>query len=219
MIAPIGYDKQEQNSGRQVMNLLLATLRGKHPTGKGLDTPEEFQMELLRLGKEEHIKIQRAGAQPLDESPQGVRRMADSLARAVLRAGDWVISGQRGETGMVYDLAYGRKGEQVLLALGGSVPLARWQEEAQYYWFVTLSFQRPSKPLRAEHLSPAETCWLQRRLNTLLETALSVDGSFGPETQGALEKFREKRRRENCFCADPLEEELAELLDLTGTPW
>lgn len=225
MITPIGHTNTEQDSGRQVRYLLLSTLRGKEPAVEAApaETLEEFQQELLRLGKEEHLKIQRASTRPLEEVPPGVRRMAESRARAVLRAGDWVISGRRGERGMEYDLAYGLAcglvGEQVLLALEGPVPLARWQEEAGHYWFVTLTFPRPEKPLRAETLSPVEICWLQRRLNTQLSTKLAVDGEFGPETRAALAQFQEKRRQKQRFHADPLEEELAELLDLTGTPW
>ncbi len=220
MITPIKSGKHETDSGRQVMDMLLTTLRGKGVSREAAraETPEQFQTQLMRLGKEEHIKIQRGSCQPLDNAPEEICRMAQSRAKAVLRAGDWVIFHRAGAEGPEYDLAYGLEGETVLLAGGRRLPLSRWQEEARRYWFVTLTFSRPKRPVPGEPLGRAETCWLQRRLNLQLGTQLAVDGDFGPETAEAAEQFRKKRRRKTGFCEDPLEEELAEFLDLTGAP-
>lgn len=205
MITPIGYEKTEAGSGGQIIKMILATLRGKGAKGKAprVETPEQFRKLLGTMERKEHIRIWRGSRQALGDVLEGVRRTVHSQAKAVLRAGDWVISGRSGEKGMEYELAYGLEGETVLLAGGRKAELSQWQGETEYYWFVTVTFRRPKKAAQAGNLSPAETCWLQRRLNHQLGTRLAVDGSYGPETAKAVEQFRKKWRQETGVCADP----------------
>lgn len=211
---PMSNVPLEEGSGR-VEALLLWTLRGKTKGAyPNTDDLERFQRQLYRLCREEGIRYRRTNRQPMEQEPASVQRTIAAKVRAALRAEDWVICARNDGEELHFDLAYGLEGDRVLLDGQREMPIEEWQRQAIYYWIVTLTFPALEPPFRGENTSRVELLWLQRQLNWILDAHLPMSGEYTPETAQAVEAFRRRMERKAGGYLEPLEEDLAQRLEI-----
>jgi hypothetical protein len=134
--------------------------------------------------------------------------------RGTLRAGDWVICARSDGEKFHFDLAYGLEGQRVLLDGDREMLWEEWHQSAVYFWLVTLSFPAIQPPFRGADTSRVEMLWLQRQLNWLTDAHLPMNGVYTPETAQAVERFRCRIREKEGGYIEPLEEDLAQRLEI-----
>jgi hypothetical protein len=172
-------------------------------------TPEQFHTSLAKLSRAYYLRFKRTNQKPLSQQRESERATAHIWAKAVLRAGDWVICCRQREEDISFQLAYGLEGDQVLLADGTTLSLQQWQQGVICYWLITLSFAKAEQPVPQ---SPCQVRWIQRRLNLVEGLSLAEDGVYGPDTAQAVERFAHHWSQRTPGSILPLEEELAQQL-------